>query len=175
MVFYVTNFVINDKGPSSRSILSAVNTPTYELAKFLVPILKSLTCDEYTVKLLNKILNFSWEPQMFILFLLTSLLKSLKNTKNSERVEGLSKVEFKNFYLLLQRNPILFLMKSSASKLMELLWVHLQVQHQPMFFLYTFKRIVYKSDFKPHYCWWYVHDNFFCLLYQSIQKPSEIF
>ena len=31
-------------------ILSAINTPTYELAKFLVPILKSLTSNEYTVK-----------------------------------------------------------------------------------------------------------------------------
>ena len=33
-----------------RSILSAINTPTFKLAKFLVPILKSLTSNEYTVK-----------------------------------------------------------------------------------------------------------------------------
>ena len=37
---------------------------------------------------------------MFIVFLLTSLLKSLKNTKNSERVEGLSKIEFKELLSL---------------------------------------------------------------------------
>ena len=37
---------------------------------------------------------------MFILFLLTSLLKSLKNTKNSERVEGLSKIKFKELLSL---------------------------------------------------------------------------
>ena len=30
--------------------MSAINTPTYKLAKFLVPILKSLTSNEYTVK-----------------------------------------------------------------------------------------------------------------------------
>ena len=33
-----------------QPILSAINTPTYKLAKFLVPILKSLTSDNYTVK-----------------------------------------------------------------------------------------------------------------------------
>ena len=41
--------------PPSGPILSAINTPTYNLAKFLVPILKSLTSNfkifnEYTVK-----------------------------------------------------------------------------------------------------------------------------
>ena len=30
--------------------MSAINTPTYKLAKFLVPILKSLTNNEYMVK-----------------------------------------------------------------------------------------------------------------------------
>ena len=33
-----------------RPILLAINTPTHKLAKFLVPILKSLTSNEYTVK-----------------------------------------------------------------------------------------------------------------------------
>ena len=33
-----------------RPILSAFNTPTYKLAKVLVPILKSLTTNEFTVK-----------------------------------------------------------------------------------------------------------------------------
>ena len=35
--------------PSLRPILSATGTPTYDLAKFLVPILKPLTENEYTV------------------------------------------------------------------------------------------------------------------------------
>ena len=30
--------------------MSAINTPTYKLAKFLVPILKWLTSNEYTIK-----------------------------------------------------------------------------------------------------------------------------
>ena len=33
-----------------RPILSTINTPTYKLAKFLVPTLKSLTSNEYMVK-----------------------------------------------------------------------------------------------------------------------------
>ena len=36
--------------PPFRPILSALNTPTYKLAKFLVPILKPLTTNEFTVK-----------------------------------------------------------------------------------------------------------------------------
>ena len=33
-----------------RSILSSINTPTYKLAKFILPNLKSLARNEYTVK-----------------------------------------------------------------------------------------------------------------------------
>ena len=33
-----------------RPILSAIDTPTYKLAKFLVPILEPLTANEYTIK-----------------------------------------------------------------------------------------------------------------------------
>ena len=41
---------IVDNCPPFRPILLANNNPTYKLAKFLVPILKSLTNNEYTVK-----------------------------------------------------------------------------------------------------------------------------
>ena len=41
---------IVDNCPPFRPILSAINTPTYKLTKFLVPILKSLTSNEFTVK-----------------------------------------------------------------------------------------------------------------------------
>ena len=40
---------MEDNSPSFRPILSAIGTPTYDLAKFLVPILKPLTENEYTV------------------------------------------------------------------------------------------------------------------------------
>ena len=36
--------------PPFRPILSAINTPTYKSTKFLEPVLKSLTINEYTVK-----------------------------------------------------------------------------------------------------------------------------
>ena len=39
-----------DSCPPFRPILSALQTPTYGLVKFLVPILDSLTKNEYTVK-----------------------------------------------------------------------------------------------------------------------------
>ena len=39
-----------DNWPSFLSILSAISTPTYNLAKSLVSILKSLTSNGYTVK-----------------------------------------------------------------------------------------------------------------------------
>ena len=39
-----------DNCPLFRPILSAINTPTYKLATFLTPVLKSLACNEYTVK-----------------------------------------------------------------------------------------------------------------------------
>ena len=40
---------MKDNCPSFRPILSGIGTPTYDLAKFLVPILKPLTENEYTV------------------------------------------------------------------------------------------------------------------------------
>ena len=39
-----------DGCPLFRPVLSALQTPTYNLAKFLVPILNPLTKNEYTVK-----------------------------------------------------------------------------------------------------------------------------
>ena len=36
--------------PPFQPILTALNTPTYKLAKFLVPILKPFTTNEFTVK-----------------------------------------------------------------------------------------------------------------------------
>ena len=34
----------------SSTILSAINTPSYELAKFLVPLLTPLTSNDFTIK-----------------------------------------------------------------------------------------------------------------------------
>ena len=112
--------------------MSTVNTPTYKLAKFLVPILKSLTSNEYTVKdsfaFAEGIVEQDSEffmgsldvDSLFINIPLEEIIDVCANThfENTERVEGLSKIEFKSFYLLLQNNPILFLMESSTGKSM---------------------------------------------------------
>ena len=42
--------IVTDGLPSFRPILSAIGTPTYKLATFLVPILEPLTTNEYTIK-----------------------------------------------------------------------------------------------------------------------------
>ena len=41
---------IFDVCPPFRPILSAIGTPTYKIAKFLVPILSCLTINEFSVK-----------------------------------------------------------------------------------------------------------------------------
>ena len=42
--------IITDSLLSFRPILSAIGTPTYKIAKFLVPMLEPLTTNEYTIK-----------------------------------------------------------------------------------------------------------------------------
>ena len=39
-----------DGCPPFQPILLALQTPTYNLAKFLIPLLNPLTCNKYTVK-----------------------------------------------------------------------------------------------------------------------------
>ena len=53
---------VTDCLTSFRPILSAIGTPTYKLAKFLVPILEPLTTNEYTIK---DSFTFAEEPQSF--------------------------------------------------------------------------------------------------------------
>ena len=68
-----------------RPILSAINTPTYKLAKVLVPVLKSLTSNEYTVKdsfsfaeeIVEQDSEFFMESLDVVLSLRTSHLKRL--------------------------------------------------------------------------------------------------
>ena len=54
--------IVTDGLPSFRPILSAIGTPTYKLAKFLVPVLELLTTNEYTIK---DSFTFSEELQSF--------------------------------------------------------------------------------------------------------------
>ena len=79
--------------------------------------------------------------------------------ENNERVEGLSKIEFKELLSLARKEPHFILIESSTSKSMESLWVHLRslLVHR-MLFLYTFKRIGYKNV--RQYYQRYVYDVF---------------
>ena len=94
--------------------MSKINTRTYKLAKFLVPILKSLTSNEYTVK---DLFSFAEETvkqdsQFFmgnldVDFLFTNIpleetIDICLNTlfENMEKVEGSSKIEFKKLLSL---------------------------------------------------------------------------
>ena len=100
--------------PPFRPILLALNTPTYKLAKFLVPILKPLTTNEFTVK---DSFHFAEEivHQQHYLFMgsldVDSLFTSTPSEetieicandffKESETVEGLIKTDFKEILSL---------------------------------------------------------------------------
>ena len=97
-----------------RPILSALNTPTYKLAKYLAPILKPLATSEFTVKD-----SFHFAEEIFdqqhdlfmgsldvdslftnILFEETTEICTNELFKESETVEGLSKPEFKELLSL---------------------------------------------------------------------------
>ena len=54
--------IVTDGLPSFRLILSAIGTPTYKLAKFIVPMLEYRTTNEYTIK---ESFTFAEELQSF--------------------------------------------------------------------------------------------------------------
>ena len=94
--------------------MSEINTHTYKLAKFLVPILKALTSNKYTVKELFAFAEetVKQDSQFFMRnldpdFLFTNIpleetIDICLNTlfENMEKVEGLSKIEFKKLLSL---------------------------------------------------------------------------
>ena len=121
--------------------MSANITPTYKLAKFLVPILKYLTSNECRVKdslaFAEEIVEQDSEIFMGSLDVdsffnnipLEETIDICTNTlfENTVKVEGLSKKGFKELLSLPTKKSyfiFLFLMESSKSKSMESLWVH---------------------------------------------------
>ena len=100
--------------PPCRPILLAINTPTYKLAKFLVPILKSLTSNDYTVKdsfaFAKEIVEQDSEifmggidvDSLFTNIPLQETIDICTNTlfENTEKLEGLSKMKFKEILSL---------------------------------------------------------------------------
>ena len=115
-----------------RLILSALQTPTYNLAKFLVPILNPLTKNEYTVK---DSFQFAEEiceqdPTLTMGSLdVDSLFTNIPVDKaidicvnqlfeNTDTVEGLKSQNVSNYYVWQQRSLILYLTVYVTNKLM---------------------------------------------------------
>ena len=130
---------IIDSCPLFRPIFSPINTLIYNLAKFLVPVLKSLSSNYSTVKDSSA---FAVEivEQDFVFFIGSLDVDSLfiniplqetidicanTHSENTEKVEVYQKHNLGNFYIMVQKNPISFLIESSISKSIESLLVHL--------------------------------------------------
>ena len=108
------SFILSNNCPLFRPILSAINTPTYKLSKFLVPILKSLTSNEYTVKdsfafseeIVEHVADFFMGSldvdYPFTNISLEETIDICTNTlfENTAEIEGLSKIEFKELLSL---------------------------------------------------------------------------
>ena len=102
--------------------MSTINTPTYKLVKFLVPILKSVTSNEYMVKdsfaFAEEIVERDSEffmgksdvDSLFSNIPLEETIDICTNTRfeNTEKV-GLSKIEFKELlYLATKKSYFIF-------------------------------------------------------------------
>ena len=108
---------IIDNCPPFRAMFSAISTSTYKLAKLLVPIFKSLTSNEYTLKdscafgeeiVEQDSEHFMGSLDVDCLFTNIPLEETIgicTNTVfgNAEKVEGLSKIEFKELWSLVTK------------------------------------------------------------------------
>ena len=156
----------------------AINTPTYKLAKCLVPILKPLTINEYAVKhsMLNKILN-SLMGNQDVDFLFTNIplekaIDIFANTflKILEK-KGLSKMEFKEFLPLVTTKSY-FIFSGKLYK--QAYWITmgspLGLTLVNAFLVYFEKNWLQNclSHFKPYYYQCYVDDIFVLFTHQNI-------
>ena len=163
--------------PSFWPIFSKINTRTYKLAKFLVPILKSLTSNEYTVKDLFAFAEetVKQDSQFFmgnldVDFLFTNIpleetIDICLNTlfENMEKVEGLSKIEFKKL-LSLATKETYFLFKWKLYKQADgvAMGSTLGLTLANAFLVHFEKNWLQNcpSDLKLYYYQQYVHDIF---------------
>ena len=168
---------IVDNCPPFRPILSAINTPTYKLAKFLVPILKSLTSNEHTIKdsfaFAEEIVEQDSEcfmgsldvDSLFTNIPLEEIIDICTNSlfENMEKVEGLSKIEFKELLSLATKESY-FVFNGQLYKQVD--GVAMGSPLGPTLanaFLFRFEKNWLRncpSDFKPHYYRRYVDDIF---------------
>ena len=160
--------------------MSAINNPTYKLATFLVPILKSLTSNEYTVQ---DSFTFAEEfveqdsdffmgsldvASLFTNITLEETIDLCINTlfENMEKV-GLSTTEIKELLSLATKESY-FIFNGQFYK--EVDGVAMRPPLAPTLanaFLVHFEvnwLQNYPSDLKPHYYRWYV-DKYICFIY----------
>ena len=135
---YKVHKSITDICPPFKPILSAIGTPSYKLAKFLVHKFSSITFNEFTVKdsfaFAEEIVHqdsklfmgsldadslFTNIPLEETINICTNLLYN-----NEDVIEGINKCDFKNLLSLL-RNLFSFLTMFSTNKRMAWPWDHL--------------------------------------------------
>ena len=122
--------------PKFRPILSAIGTCSYKLAKFLVPILKDISGNEFTI---HNSFEFGKEvlqqdPSLFMasldveaLFTSLPLLETIdicinELFENKDTVNDMNRGEFKTFWNLPQTSHGSYLMNNFLDKSMEPLW-----------------------------------------------------
>ena len=134
---------ITEVCPQFRPILSAIGTPSYKLAKFLVPKLSSVTFNEFTVKdsfaFAEEIVHqdsklFMGSLDVDSLFTNIPLEETINICTNllynNDVIEGINKSEFKNLLSLATQesyfifNDVLYKQKDGVAmdRLLDLLW-----------------------------------------------------
>ena len=113
-----------------RPILSAIGTPTYKLAKYLVPRLASITANEFSVKdsfcfadeIVNQNSNFIVDnldvDSLFTNIPLEEIINICCDTlfKEADIYEGCSKSEFRTLLSLASKESYFSLMKFYINK-----------------------------------------------------------
>ena len=143
-----------DNLPKFRPILSAINTPGYNLAKFLIPILEPLTHNEFTIKdsfsFAKEITTYDSSLYMAVLdveslFINISFNETINNcvshlTINIVILGNSAKETFSNFWKQLLANHLLFLITYFINKLTEWQWVLFWVPPFQMYFYAIMKK-----------------------------------
>ena len=96
----------DDQSPPFRPIMSAIDTPSYKIVKFLVPMLSELTKNKYVSKdsLENKIQIFSWPLDIDSLFTNLPLEETIdicvkKLFARKKKYQGFRKIYSDNCYV----------------------------------------------------------------------------
>ena len=119
-----------DVRPPFRLIVPAIGTPTYNLAKYLVPKLASITANEFSVKdsfcfaeeIVNQYSNFIMGSldvdSLFTNIPLEETINICCETlfKETDIYEGYSKSEFKTLLSLASKESCFFLMRFYINK-----------------------------------------------------------